>query len=229
MFKERVKRDKRFFLDTGKGAPYAKVFKSLRFNHLVNHHMDMDMLLKDRILPDRWMHPVYRHQWQLLLRVDQGVDRGPQGMSTKEFEEMCLRCGRTLNSGGQPHIWRWTGFNMGLDLIVTFDNYTVSLKRSLSSSSNVEHEALLANHKKRHIFYRLSVVSLNSQKQVIYKAETSIEPITLSRNQSHEILHIDKKKATFPMLLSFNFAVTTPLNVKQEESNTDDAASIEQE
>ncbi len=118
---------------------------------------------------------------------------------------------------------------MGLDLIVTFDNYTVSLKRSLSSSSNVEHEALLANHKKRHIFYRLSVVSLNSQKQVIYKAETSIEPITLSRNQSHEILHIDKKKATFPMLLSFNFAVTTPLNVKQEESNTDDAASIEQE
>jgi hypothetical protein len=33
-------------LETEEGAPYAKVFKSLRFNHLVNHHMDMDMLLK---------------------------------------------------------------------------------------------------------------------------------------------------------------------------------------
>merc|ERR1711992_484944 len=41
-FQERVKRDKSFFLETDQGAPYAKVFKSLRFNHLVNHHMDMD-------------------------------------------------------------------------------------------------------------------------------------------------------------------------------------------
>ena len=47
-FQERVARDKRFFLETQDGTPYAPVFKSLRFNHLVNHHMDMDMLLKDR-------------------------------------------------------------------------------------------------------------------------------------------------------------------------------------
>ena len=96
-----MKRDKRFFLETEEGAAYAKVFKSLRFNHLVNHHMDMDMLLKDRIIPERWSSKVYRHQWQLLLRADQGVDRGPQSMTDTEFEKLCLRCGRTLNSGGQ--------------------------------------------------------------------------------------------------------------------------------
>ena len=30
---------------------------------------------------------------------------------------------------GQQHMWRWTGFNMGLDLIVTYDNGNLSLKR----------------------------------------------------------------------------------------------------
>ena len=81
-------------------------------------------------------------------------------------------------------MWRWTGFNMGLDLIITFDDYTISLKRSLTASGNVEHEALLSNHKKRHIFYRVCVVSLNSQKQVVYQANSSIKSLTLSRNQT---------------------------------------------
>jgi hypothetical protein len=63
-------------------------------------------------------------------------------------------------------MWRWTGFNMGVDLIVTFDNWNLSLKRSLSSTGSNEHEALLSNHKKRHISYRVTVYSLNEQKQV---------------------------------------------------------------
>ena len=29
------------------------------------------------------------------------MDRGPQSMTDSEFEKLCLRCGRTLNSGGQ--------------------------------------------------------------------------------------------------------------------------------
>ena len=124
-------------------------------------------------------------------------------------------------------MWRWTGFNMGLDLIITFDDYTISLKRSLTASGNVEHEALLSNHKKRHIFYRVCVVSLNSQKQVVYQANSSIKSLTLSRNQTHEILQIDKKKATFPLLLSFNFAVNTPLNIKEETDDSIDQPAVE--
>ena len=33
-------------------------------------------------------------------------------------------------------------------------------------SANGEHEALLSNHKKRHVYFRVSVASLNEQKQV---------------------------------------------------------------
>ena len=54
----------------------------------------------DRIVPRSWMYPVYQMQWQSLLRMDQGIDKGPQAMTEDEFNEVCLRCGRTLNTAG---------------------------------------------------------------------------------------------------------------------------------
>ena len=140
-------------------------------------------------------------------------------------------------------MWRWTGFNMGLDLIVTFDDWHLSIKRSLNSSGSAnEHEAVLSNHKKRHIYYRAryvlgwsffykflfhkiekkfffpeitflslfsSVFSLNAQKQVSYEVNSGVQSISLGRNASHEMLKIDKTKATFPLILSFNFGKYT--------------------
>ena len=44
----------------------------------------------------------------------------------------------------------------------------LKFQRALST----EHEALTSTHKKRHVAYRVTVVSLNDQKQTIYK-ETS--------------------------------------------------------
>ena len=80
------------------------------------------------------------------------------------------------------NVSRWTGFGMGLDLIVTYNMGYISLKRNLGISASSagggggagaggEHEALLSNHKKRHVFYRVTVVSLNDQKQVLFPAE----------------------------------------------------------
>ena len=234
-FQERVKTSKKYFLETPEGQPYVNVFKKLRFNHLVNHHMDMEMLLTDRIIPRKWMYPVYQNQWQLLLRTDQGIDRGPQNFTPEDFDKVCLRCGRTLNVSGQQHMWRWTGFNMGLDLIVTYDNGSLSLKRNLSNAStttgngvggaNGEHEALLSNHKKRHVYFRVSVASLNEQKQVVYRCTSDIQSVSLSRNNSHQMLRIDTAKATFPLLLSFSFAVSTPLIIKDEDSEDENVSA----
>ena len=66
----------------------------------------------------------------------------------------------------QQLMWRWTGFAMGVDLIATFDNLSLSIKRNHHTSSANEHEALLSNHRFRNVFYKVSVVSLNEQKQV---------------------------------------------------------------
>ena len=67
-------------------------------------------------------------------------------------------------------MWRWTGFNMGLDLIVTYDNFTLSLRRNqvqyTNSNTNNEHNALLSTHAKRNVWYKVKAACLNEQKQV---------------------------------------------------------------
>ena len=129
-------------------------------------------------------------------------------------------------------MWRWTGFNMGLDLIITFDNWNLSVKRSLHSSGSTEHEALLSNHARRHFNYKVSVVSLNDQKQVVYEATSGIKNVSLGRNGKADLLKIDPKKAKFPLLLSFNFAVTTPLSqddLQDYDDNEDDHVNEEVE
>ena len=52
-----------------------------------------------------------------------------------------------------------------------------------------------------------SVFSLNAQKQVSYEVNSGVQSISLGRNASHEMLKIDKTKATFPLILSFNFGM----------------------
>ena len=48
-------------------------------------------------------------------------------------------------------MWRWTGFNSGLDLIITYDKYRLSMKRNMESDQS---EALISTQKKRHIAFR---------------------------------------------------------------------------
>ena len=88
---------------------------------------------------------------------------------------------------------------------------------------------MTSTHKKRHVAYRVTVVSLNDQKQTIYK-ETSgntrrfksltwfftlafpgIKQASLGKNDSSLMLEMDPVMTVFPLLLSFNFCVSTPL------------------
>ena len=116
-----------YFLECPEAAPFLSVFRNIRLPHLINHHMDVEMLVSDKIVPDSWMSSTYYARWMTLLRLDCGIDKGPQNLDEDTFDRECLRCGRTLNTDGQ-HIWRWTGFNSGLDLIITYDNYRLTMK-----------------------------------------------------------------------------------------------------
>jgi len=196
----------KYFLESESASSYLSVFRNVRLPHLINHHMDVGMLVSDRIIPEDWMSSIYYARWMTLLRLDSGMDKGPQDLDEETFNRECLRCGRTLNTDGQ-HMWRWTGFNSGLDLIVTYDSYKLTLKRNNAS----DHEALTSNHKKRHIVYRVTVVSMNEQKQVVYRESSGIQECSLGKNESVSMLSLAPLNTTFPLLLSFNFCVSTPL------------------
>lgn len=224
-----------YFLETAEGAKFAQLFRKLRLSHLVHHHRDLEMLVTDRIVPDSWMHRVYRDLWRTLLLVDQGVDRGAEetadALEEAAFDRRSVRCGRTLHASGagQTHMWRWTGFNLGLDLIVTLDaKLNLTLKRnhvSALSPGGGEHEALLDVRKWRRVAYKVSAACVNEQRQVVQVASSGLKVATLARNGSHIMLKLEEGKVKYPLLLAFNFGVTS--SVCEDKGNEDEEETLE--
>ncbi|PNF30590.1 hypothetical protein B7P43_G06130 [Cryptotermes secundus] len=209
------RKDEEPFLVTREGKRFAGPFEALRLQHLVNHHLDIDMLKCDRIVPQDWLAPLVSQQWYRMLRLDQGLDRGPKSMGNEEFCRDCVRCGRTLVNAGE-HVWRWTGFNMGLDLIWSCSTHTLRVKRN----HHTEHEVMLSMQSRRHILCRVTLVSLNEQRQVKHTQSTGLKSLSLFKNEEVTLLVLDKD-LTYPLLLSVNLLFSSPVTSSQESGLTD--------
>lgn len=199
-FRNRAERG--WFLEE-EGREFSPVFSSLRLVYLIYHHLDVEMLYSDRILPPSWLTPASMHQWYNMLRIDQGKDRGPSEISEEEFDRSCTRCGRVLGNSGQ-HIWRWTGYNFGLDLVMTHDGASLRLKRN----HRTENIASIAQPARRNIMYRVTVASLDDQKQVVYTKSTGVQSVSLAKNEEIRVMVLDPD-VKYPLLLSANFLITT--------------------
>lgn len=208
------RKDEEPFLASREGKRFAGPFRALRFQHLVNHHLDIDMLKSDRIVPQDWLAPSVSQQWYHMLRVDQGLDRGPKSIENDEFCRDCVRCGRTLVNAGE-HVWRWTGFNMGLDLIWSCSTRTLRVKRN----HRTEHEVMLSLQSRRHIMCRVTLASLNEQRQVKHTQSTGLKSLTLYKNEEVTLLVLDKD-LSYPLLLSVNLLFNTGVVPSQETGTT---------
>lgn len=202
------------FLATSVGNQYVNAFRALRLQHLVVHHVDMEHIEADNIIPIEWFMPIFKMQWYRMLRVDQGADKGPKQVSEEDFNRDCLRCGRVLQADIQ-HSWRWTGFNFGFDIVITYKDGCFKLRRFQTSETespgfqtNAQIIALRA--KKRHLMYRISVYSLDKNGRTVAKGETDIKTVTLNENEQITVLSFPSA-LPFPVIMSANFLLTTPL------------------
>ncbi|GAB6024233.1 hypothetical protein CHUAL_008928 [Chamberlinius hualienensis] len=196
------------FLDTETGRQFAPSFQVLRLSHLVHHHIDVEMLDIDRIIPQEWMFPVYKSQWHNMLRVDQAVDRGPKEISEEEFNAVCFRCGRVIYTD-RKHMWRWTGYNFGLDLVLSYERRCLNLKRNERTNVS-DHFNATHNHLRRNLMFRFTVASVNDQRQMTFTTTTGLKSVTLAKNEEIRILTLTDE-FTFPLLLSANFISISPL------------------
>lgn len=137
-------------LKTARGKPYVMPFKALRLKYLVAHDKDVQILNKDMIIPPDWLNPAFREQWLHLLRIDANKDCGPKHMSEEDFARECFRCGRCVDHPAE-HIWRWTAFQYGLDLVVCLDSHILKIRRN----HRVDYERIEANHGKHNIIIKL--------------------------------------------------------------------------
>ncbi|GBM72142.1 Protein germ cell-less [Araneus ventricosus] len=207
------------FLLTDTGSTYLNAFRALRLQHLVIHHVDMELIESDNIIPVDWFMPIFKIQWYHMLRVDQGVDKGPKQVSEEDFNRDCVRCGRVLQTDTQ-HSWRWTGFNFGFDIVISYKNGCFKLRRFQTSESESpafqsQSQIIALRAKKRHLMYRITVCSLDKNGRVLSKGETDIKTVSLNENEQITVLSFPAT-LSFPVLLSANFLLTTPLRSTDE-------------
>ncbi|XP_012054385.1 PREDICTED: protein germ cell-less [Atta cephalotes] len=203
------------FLTTEEGKEYAAPFKALRMKYLLLHEQDDKILYSDNLIPPDWLYSAYREQWLHLLRVDGNKDRGPVQMTEEEFSKECYRCGRCVEKPGE-HIWRWKAFHYGLDLLMTLDTTNLRIERN----HRIDCEHIKANHKEHKILIKVCLFSLNEQRQVKHVQDSRMLRLRLRRNTEHEIMALDKQLC-YPLYISVNMQLVTPLTLGQEDTSTD--------
>lgn len=194
------------FLLSREGKRFSPVFRGLRLHNLLSQKMDIEVITKDNIVPECWVHPVVLQQWRNVLRVDQNEDLGPQDVCKEHFLKTSLRCGRILQVN-ERHVWRWTGFHFGIDLIMISDQATLYIKRN--TRAEYEYGQLLSMQNIRNISIRVTVVKLNEQRQIIYSKESEILTVGLTKGGEISILTFDSA-LQYPIIISANIMYTSP-------------------
>ncbi|KAK0182164.1 hypothetical protein PV327_000327 [Microctonus hyperodae] len=203
-------------LNTMKDKKYVAPFRALRMKHLLLHDQDVKIIHSDNLIPSEWLHDAYKEQWLHLLRIDANKDRGPEQMTNEEFAKECFRCGRCIDQPGE-HIWRWTAFHFGLDLVVYLDTTSLRIRRNF----RIDVDHITANHSKRSIIVKVCLISLNEQRQIKHSQNSGMIRLSLHKNEEKQVMSLDKQ-LTYPLYISVNMQIVTPFVPSNEEkfSNT---------
>ncbi|KAF6725935.1 Germ cell-less protein-like 1 [Oryzias melastigma] len=198
--------EKEPFLNTEDGAPFRSVFKLVRLQYIINDLASARILERDNILPHEWLTAMYKNQWFAMLRTEFENDNGPQEANKDEFELNSMRCGRKLSKDGD-YCWRWTGFNFGFDLLVTYTNRFIVFKRNTLSQPC---GGAVSLQPRRHLAYRLRLASFDSRGKLVCSRSTGYQRLTLEKDQEYAIMNLDSRLLSFPLYVCCNFLYTSP-------------------
>lgn len=97
------------------------MFGHLRLQYIICDLASARIIEQDSLVPVEWLPSVYKQLWLAMLPAEQDSEVGPQQVNKEELEGRGVRCGSKLDKGGE-HCERWTEFNFGFDLLVTYTN-----------------------------------------------------------------------------------------------------------
>ncbi|CAL9683482.1 unnamed protein product [Knipowitschia caucasica] len=210
------------FLYTEDGKPFSSVFKHVRLQFIINDLASARILERDNILPTDWLTAVYKNQWFAMLRTEFDNDTGPQEANREEFELSSMRCGRKLTKEGD-YCWRWTGFNFGFDLLVTYTNRFIVFKRNTLSQPC---GGAVSLQPRRHLAYRLRLASFDSRGKLVCSRSTGYQLLTLEKDQEYVVMNLDSRLLSFPLYVCCNFLYTSSRSDVRADSPETESSSV---
>ncbi|XP_034286636.1 germ cell-less protein-like 1 isoform X1 [Pantherophis guttatus] len=193
------------FLETEQGYAFIPVFKYLRLQYIISDLASARIIERDSLIPADWLFSVYKQQWFAMLRAEQDNDVGPQEINKEELEANSMRCGRKLAKDGD-YCWRWTGFNFGFDLLVTYTNRYIVFKRN---TLNQPCSGSVSLQPRRNIAFRLRLASFHSSGKLICSRTAGYQLLTLEKDQEQVVMNLDSRLLVFPLYICCNFLYTS--------------------
>ncbi|XP_030057754.1 germ cell-less protein-like 1 isoform X2 [Microcaecilia unicolor] len=204
------------FLESALGSPFMAVFRHLRLQYIVGDLASARIIERDAVIPSEWLSSVYKQQWFTMLRAEQDNDTGPQEINKEEFEGNSMRCGRKLAKDGD-YCWRWTGFNFGFDLLVTYTNRYIIFKRN---TLNQPCSGSVSLQPRRNIAFRLRLASFDSNGKVICSRTSGYQILSLEKDQEQVVMNLDSRLLVFPLYICCNFLCTSPERRMESDGQT---------
>ncbi|XP_063301653.1 germ cell-less protein-like 1 [Pelobates fuscus] len=194
------------FLECQQGCPFVPVFRHLRLQYIISDLASARIIERDSLIPTEWLSSMYKQQWFTMLRTEQDNDTGPQEINKDEIESNSMRCGRKLAKDGD-YCWRWTGFNFGFDLLVTYTNRYIVFKRNTlvqpcSGSVSLQPQ--------RNIAFRLRLASFDGSGRVICNRTSGYQILSFEKDQEQIVMNLDSRLLLFPLYICCNFLYTSP-------------------
>ncbi|CAH2274726.1 germ cell-less -like 1 [Pelobates cultripes] len=194
------------FLECEQGCPFVPVFRHLRLQYIISDLASARIIERDSLIPTEWLSSMYKQQWFTMLRTEQDNDTGPQEINKDEIESNSMRCGRKLAKDGD-YCWRWTGFNFGFDLLVTYTNRYIVFKRNTlvqpcSGSVSLQPQ--------RNIAFRLRLASFDGSGRVICNRTSGYQILSFEKDQEQIVMNLDSRLLLFPLYICCNFLYTSP-------------------
>ncbi|EHB17272.1 Germ cell-less protein-like 1, partial [Heterocephalus glaber] len=194
------------FLETEQGKPFMSIFRHLRLQYIISDLASARIIEQDSLVPSEWLSSVYKQQWLAMLRAEQDSEVGPQEINKEELEGNSMRCGRKLAKDGE-YCWRWTGFNFGFDLLVTYTNRYIIFKRN---TLNQPCSGSVSLQPRRSIAFRLRLASFDSSGKLICSRTTGYQILTLEKDQEQVVMNLDSRLLIFPLYICCNFLYMSP-------------------
>ncbi|XP_068277444.1 germ cell-less protein-like 1 [Nyctibius grandis] len=194
------------FLESEQGNAFVSVFTHLRLQYIISDLASAKIVERDSLIPSEWLSSVYKQQWFAMLRAEQDSDIGPQEINKEELEGNSMRCGRKLAKDGD-YCWRWTGFNFGFDLLVTYTNRYIVFKRN---TLNQPCSGSVSLQPRRSIAFRLRLASFDSSGKIICSRTTGYQILTFEKDQEQVVMNLDSRLLIFPLYVCCNFLYTSP-------------------
>ncbi|XP_050766230.1 germ cell-less protein-like 1 [Gymnogyps californianus] len=207
------------FLESEQGNPFLTVFTHLRLQYIISDLASARIIERDSLIPSEWLSSVYKQQWFAMLRAEQDNDIGPQEINKEELEGNSMRCGRKLAKDGD-YCWRWTGFNFGFDLLVTYTNRYIIFKRN---TLNQPCSGSVSLQPRRNIAFRLRLASFDSSGKIICSRTTGYQILTLEKDQEQVVMNLDSRLLIFPLYICCNFLYTSPEKKADSEALLDNS------